>query len=501
MDTIFFRKLGINKYLVALLLIACGLGGLSAQEPSGPVADLQTTFEKKDLPRILPDLSDRFAIAGHTGAAAERRLQQILDQYPIQKIILASAEETSAGKLLNCRFEKSDGTAVDSKIVLDQSGKIRYVELFDRLYGMHRLPTSRLRATIPFENRDGAIFLTVRVNDFKRPLRLLFDTGANGMAIRRSLADSIGVKVSRSNEASVVGGNLSIEVADNNTVLLDTLKLEKQSIGIFPMMNREGDGIIGNSLMRSFIVHIDYDKSELSLYDFGDHQYPENGHVVPFSMPDGLILLSATLFPTEQVSANGRFIFDTGAGYNLICFRPFVRKNNLLLGGFKAETQGVTNSLGMSSPTFIGKSIAFQVDGGETWKGMPVTLMGGNSANEKWNPGVDGSIGVRMLSRYNITINLATNELFFSPNSCHDLPQDFVLRDILFGWDSARNLKVVHDFSGASNSALKGQKVESIDGISAKQILKHPKQIDLLKKRPVGKVISLSLTGEQQITM
>src|SRR5690606_22859540 len=137
-----------------------------------------------------------------------------------------------------------------SQALVDPQGKLVHFSLFDQLYGMKRKNKSTLRAVIPFENKNGSIYLQVKINGSEKPLRLLFDTGADGMAVSQQLADVIGLKVTRENSASVVGGHAKIQVSDNNTILLDTLKLGGQGIAIFPEMGRDGDGIIGNTLIR-----------------------------------------------------------------------------------------------------------------------------------------------------------------------------------------------------------------------------------------------------------
>src|SRR5690606_5729794 len=129
----------------------------------------------------------------------------------------------------------------------------------------------------------------------------------------------------------------------------------------------------------------------------------------------------------------GHFVFDTGASYDLICFRPFVRQNRLLVSGFKPEAQAATVSMRVSSHTFSGKSYQFTIASLPAMKNLPVTLMGGSAANEQWKPGFDGSIGVRLLSRYNMTINLAEGEVYFSPNKLYALPSDFLIKNYQFG--------------------------------------------------------------------
>ncbi|WP_316793220.1 retropepsin-like aspartic protease [Pedobacter frigoris] len=271
-------------------------------------------------------------------------------------------------------------------------------------------------ARIPFENHNGTIILTVKLNDFSRPLRLLFDTGADGMAVGQPLADSIGLKVARVQKASVVGGSMDISVSTGNTVHMGSFDFKEQSIAIFKEMHKEGtDGIIGNTLARHYIVKVDYDRKEMILYNFGDLE-EKGGIAIPFSIPSGLFIIPGTLSITTDQPHTGNFVFDTGAAYNLICFRPFVKQHKLLVSGFKADSHGSTTSMGMSTPTFAGKAAAFSFAGMQPIKDMSVTLMAGGGQSESWNPGFDGSIGVGLISNYNFTINMQKKEIYIIPN-------------------------------------------------------------------------------------
>jgi len=271
-------------------------------------------------------------------------------------------------------------------------------------------------ARIPFESRNGTIILTVKLNDFPRPLKLLFDTGADGMAVGQGLADSAGLKVTRTQKASVVGGSVDISVSSGNTVHMGDFDFKNQSIAIFKDMHKEGtDGIIGNTLARHYIVKVDYDRKELLLYNFGEYE-EKGGTAIPFTIPSGLFIIPGTLSITADKPHTGNFVFDTGAAYNLICFRPFVKQHKLLVSGFKADSHGSTSSMGMNTPTFAGKASAFSFSTVKPIKNMSVTLMAGGGQSESWNPGFDGSIGVGLISKYNFTINMQKKEIYIIPN-------------------------------------------------------------------------------------
>lgn len=357
---------------------------------------------------------------------------------------------------------------------------------------------SRLLVRVPFETRNGSIILRIRLNNSPRILRMLFDTGADGIAISQSLADSIGLKINRKQNASVVGGNMEIQISDGNTVALDTFEVKNQSIAVFKTLEKDLDGIIGNNIARKYITKIDYDRKEFLLYNFGDYQYEKDGMSLPFSMPSGLFILTGSLSITTEPAHTGEFVFDTGAAYHLICFRPFVKKNLLLVNGFKAEYHGSTTSMGMTTPTFSGKASSFQFSSMPPIKNMPVTLMAGGGQSENWNPGFDGSIGVRLISRYNFTINMQKKEIHFSPNSTFGYPPDFSIGGYLLGFNPGGELVVLGlTATEKQKIVLKtGTRIKSINGISSAIILKERKKFNELLALPEG--TSYLIESEQE---
>ncbi|MDR3297399.1 MAG: aspartyl protease family protein, partial [Prevotellaceae bacterium] len=58
------------------------------------------------------------------------------------------------------------------------------------------------RMVIPFERDSSSIVVHLQLNNSQRSLRFLFDTGADGMALRKSLADSLGIEPTRQNDVS-----------------------------------------------------------------------------------------------------------------------------------------------------------------------------------------------------------------------------------------------------------------------------------------------------------
>jgi hypothetical protein len=338
-----------------------------------------------------------------------------------------------------------------------------------------------LKVTVPIEVSNGSIIITLKLNGTSRPLRLLFDTGADGMAVSQSLADSLGLKVSRKQQTSVVGGNLEISVSEGNTVHLDGFAVKNQSIAIFKELDRGTDGLIGNAITKRYITKVDYDKKELSLYEPEGYQYEEVGQTIPVTSPNGLFILPGTISITRDKPKNGSFVFDTGASYGLICFRPFVKQNRLLVDGFKSDYNASTTSMGVNTPTFTGKAFSFSFGKVMEAKNLLVTLMSGGGTSENWNPGFDGSVGARLISKYNFTINRQKMEIHLTPNHSYGYPADFVLGEYLVGFNEDGKLQVFDNIKFNKQATLKqGCILEAVNRVKSADMISDPGKIERL---------------------
>jgi hypothetical protein len=474
-------------FILALSLSAFIVSQPKAQQIATDSLELHLNefFKQKSVEALKNDLSENFSVAAYNLPSAERFLQTIADRYKCDSVQVRNSEKTGDSiKLTAVFYSKEKNT--QSSIYLDRDHKIHYVDLFDQLYGMNRYQPSRLIVKVPFETDEhGSVYLRVTLNGINRPLKFLFDTGADGMAITQSLADSLGLKATRQRSTSVVGGTAQISISENNTIHLDTFSILNQNIALFKEMRGNADGIIGNTIAKTFITKVDFDKKELSLFSFGTYQYSDKGTPVPVKLPAGVFMIPGALSVTKDKPYTGQFVFDIGAAYSLICFRPFVIHNRLLVDGFKPEYNGTTTSMGISTPTFSGRAFSFSFSHMQPIQDMPVTLMSGGGETQTWNPGADGSIGTRIISRYNFTINMQQKEIYFVPNKSYNNPYDFVLNTHLFGFDTDGQLRVQAEVRPTEGALIKpGAIVKSINGISVEALRNDKKKLSQLTSLP-----------------
>lgn len=463
------------------------------QETKLLVAKLNETFKVKDINLVKDKISPQFSIGAYQGRSALNLLQQLTKSYPCDSLVYIRESSNAKGKVIDIEVYPTGKAKRNTRLTIDEKNQLHYVDLFDQLYGMDRNKTAKLRAKFPFEVIENAIVLTLKINDSARPLKFLFDTGADGMAIRQSLADSLGLIATRKQKASVVGGSMEISISEKNDVHLDTFVLKNQSIALFKDLHKGTDGLIGNTMTKQYITKVDFDKKELSLYDFGTYTYEAAGKSIPITIPEGLFIIPGSVEVTENQPKLGQFVFDTGASYSLICFRPFVKQHKLLVSGFKSEYHGATTSMGMTTPTYSGKANSFTFSDMPKVSNFPVTLMAGGGQSESWNPGFDGSIGIRLISRYNFTINLQEKEIHLSPNKTFNQPHDFALGGYLFGFDLAGDLKVISQVGnlGETGTLKSGTKIITINGVTKEMLLKDPKKLEVFSALPAGSVINI----------
>lgn len=430
------RGLLILSFLMTLNVVV-----LLAQ-PSGVVEGIQKAFTERAITQLNPYLSDDFRLAGGTAGEAQRNLSYFLKTYPFESLKFIGEQVVDSIRNIQFEFSRKEGAVVKMAIALNAQGKIVYMDLVDQYFGMNRNQDSKLLGIVPFENHSGKMIITLKINDYPIPLRFLFDTGADGMAVNPALAEKIGLKVTRSNDAAVVGGNMQIRVSDGNSIHFGDLTLQRMGIAIFDQMGKDVDGLLGNAFLRRYITEIDYDNNQIKLYSFGRGAPVGEGHAVDIQVPNGLILIPVDVTIAKDKGGKGNFVFDSGASYNLIGFRNFVQRHKLLVGGFISKQEGSTVSMGMQTPTFSGITEKIQIGNLQPDVAAPISLMAGYKDSDKNLPH-DGSLGVRLLSRYNMLVNLQEGRVYFKPNKLHDLPTDFMVGSYVFGWDNAGVLRVV----------------------------------------------------------
>src|SRR5690606_24668613 len=125
------------------------------------------------------------------------------------------------------------------------------------------------------------------LNNYPDTLQFLLDTGSAGISLDTATCVRLGLKVTPSDK--VVRGlaaSKNISYAADNTLHLPGLSVDSLDFHInnYELISQvygiQIDGIIGYSLLHRYIMQVDYDKEEISMWTNGAFKYPRGGQVM-----------------------------------------------------------------------------------------------------------------------------------------------------------------------------------------------------------------------------
>ncbi|SMO38822.1 aspartyl protease family protein [Solitalea koreensis] len=399
--------------VIIAFLIGFALPGF-AQNASSLMKVIEQAFKERKAELLKPQLASNFALGVYSLPRANVAMDRILTHYAaLDKLELLKEKKNKTGKILFVKFSFVHEKSSESVIYLDQQGKIERFGFFDQLFGIDINRPSKLMAEIPFVIEHKSIVLKVKLNNSDRELRIMFDTGADGMGMKKAVADEIGLKVTRQQNTNVVGASTQVSISGGNLIKIDTLKIANQNIAIFPTFRNDLDGLLGGNLLANYITYLDFDHSVIKLYSFGTFTYPEGGTLVPLDYSAGIPGIKAGIKLNSGKEIESDLHFDTGAAYPIILYGPSVNRLELTKD-FNVAYEGVNYSMGHQTPTVSGLFEHVKL-GDKQVSNFIGTIQSYSESSGNWAPG-DGSLGLEIIRQFNCFINLAAHEYYLIPN-------------------------------------------------------------------------------------
>lgn len=452
--------------VICLLLFLAFSLTVKSQSPQELVKILESAVKQRDPSIIKPFLSADFRVHIYVMPMAYGMISNVLKSYKaLDKFEYLGVEKSAHGSSVKFKCFFENAKEFESVILLDSLGMILRIRYLDQLYGLNTDKESALVATIPFVFRDKKIIVKMKLNDSPRVLNMLFDTGADGVGMKKETADAVGLVETKKQQTSIVGASTEIIISAGNTLKFDSLQIKNQNIGIFPSYQDDLDGLFGANFLRNYITNIDFDHSVIRLYSFGSFKYPEGGSFVPMVYNTGLPGIVSKVKLNSGKEITGKFHFDTGAGYPLILFSPFVGKNDLEKD-FKIQSRSVNYSFGHQTPTVLGIFEHLQV-GKFSIPHFTGTLQS-SDGKENWTVEGDGSLGMDVIKKFNCIVNVLDLKIYLIPNKSFSEPLDFYLGPVLFGVKNG-NL-VVRSIIPGSLSGIDLKQNDGISSINGKEV-------------------------------
>jgi hypothetical protein len=288
-------------------------------------------------------------------------------------------------------------------------------------------PPARLLTRISFAQlTGGVVLLTAAIDNRRDSLHFILDTGSGGISLDSSTVEKLNIETVASDRTiRGIAGIKTVRFANNHTLHFQGLSVDSLNFHINDYDILSGvygvkiDGIIGYSLLRQFLVGIDYETNTLAIYSPGDFKYPKGGWIMRPAIA-GLPMQYAYVGDARTVLA--RFFIDTGAGLNLLLNNEFL-KDSSLLGSRVRRYPTVAEGLGGKTTMDMALLKSFRL-GPFKFRNIPVYLFDDDFGVTSY-PNLAGLVGNDLLRRFNVFINYPRSEIYLVRNAFFRDPFDY----------------------------------------------------------------------------
>jgi len=288
-------------------------------------------------------------------------------------------------------------------------------------------PPAKRITSFPFIQLTGGIMIVrAQFGSIPDTLNFILDTGCGGISLDSTTAANYKIATEPSDRTiRGIAGVKTISFINRSTLILPGLRVDSLNFHVndYDLLTSvygiKIDGIIGYSFLRRFIVGIDYDKQEVTVYEPGTFKYPRGGYIVK---PAFTTLPIPEVVIEDGVKVNSRFIFDTGAGLCFMLTKRFVRDSSFLrkktrLYTTQAEGVGGKKLMDMT----VMKSLSF---GPYKFRKVPVYIFE-DEYNLTSYPSMSGIFGNDILRRFNVVLNYPAQSIYIKPNTHYNDAFDY----------------------------------------------------------------------------
>ncbi|HVF81361.1 MAG TPA: aspartyl protease family protein [Flavisolibacter sp.] len=264
----------------------------------------------------------------------------------------------------------------------------------------------------------GVILLQGRFDTFKDSLSFILDTGSGGISLDSTTVELFGLKGAPSNRTiRGIGGVRNVSFLNNRQLhfpglTIDSLNFHINDYSLLTSVYGERiDGIIGYSVFSRYILKINYDSAHIEFWTKGTLKYPRGGYLFKPAITT-LPVQGARI--KDNVTIDGRFLIDMGAGLNLLLNKEFVKDSAFFRKDRKLyvkEAEGLGGKIDMFLTTI--KEIKL---GPYKFRNVPVNVFD-DVNNVTSYPHLGGLIGNDLLRRFNVIINYEAKDFHLKPNS------------------------------------------------------------------------------------
>jgi hypothetical protein len=271
--------------------------------------------------------------------------------------------------------------------------------------------------TIPFIlEKDNRIYTYCKVNN-SDSLYFLIDTGASDMVIRTNRLSKVKMNFDSELQNMGVTGTNTVKVSTNNIFSWGDQNIEESSFIAIPYPNEKWDGVLGLSILKRYVIKIDYDTKQIYLYNKDNYQAP-NKKGLKITYKHNVPFVDVEIETIDNKNSTLSLELDTGSDRIIDISTSYVNSNKLLdvytttFATTKVSGSSDGNNNGVIYNVYFPKvKIAdyelYKIPGGVAQIQNGIMNMNG----------VDGMIGNWFLKRFNLTFDFKNNYLYLEPNN------------------------------------------------------------------------------------
>jgi hypothetical protein len=302
----------------------------------------------------------------------------------------------------------------------------------------------------------GVIMIKAQFDNLKEPFNFILDTGSGAISLDSATVAEFNIPNSPSGKSvRGIAGVKAVNHALDHSLTFPNLKVDSLTFYIndYDLLTSvygiKIDGIIGYSLLKRYIVKVDFDSMSIEIHTPGKYKYPRSGKLF---YPTFTALPILPFIIQDEKKIQPKFYIDTGAGLSLLVTEQmasdssfFMKKRKPLpilaqgLGGKKAIKITITKKVRIGPYSF---------------KKVPTHVLD-DTYNVISYPFLGGLIGNDLLRRFNLVINYPAKEFFIKPNSHFKDAFDYSYTGInLYSIDGAIEIHDIVPNSPASKAGI-----------------------------------------------
>jgi len=272
----------------------------------------------------------------------------------------------------------------------------------------------------------GVILMQGRFDKFADTLNFILDTGSGGISLDSSTAEYFKLRGTPSDKTiRGIAGIRNVRFLNDRTLNLPGISIANLNFHIndYSILTEvygiRIDGIVGYSVFSRYIIKIDYDSSEIEFWTKGSMKYPKGGFLLR-PIINTIPVQQARVKDGKTITA--RFLYDMGAGLNMMISTDFLNDSALLNKKRKLyakEAEGLGGKIDMSMTVI--KEVRL---GPYRFRNVPVYVFE-DTYNITSYPYLAGLIGNDLLRRFNVILNYDRRDVYLVPNSHFNEPFDY----------------------------------------------------------------------------